>query len=37
MAHVRLVSGAGKWLDEVVGGKGMQEDREEGGQEDRKV
>ena len=37
MDHVCHVRGAGKWLDEAVGGGGMQEDSEEGGQENRKV
>ena len=37
MAPIRHVSGAGEWLDGAVGDGGIQEDRHEGGQEDRKV
>ena len=36
MAPVRHVSGAGEWLDGAVGDGGMQEDRQEDGQEDRR-
>ena len=31
MASIHHVSGAGEWLDGVVGDEGMQEDRQEGG------
>ena len=37
MVHVRHVSEVAEWLDGAVGGGGKQEDRREGGQEDRKV
>ena len=37
MAPVRHVSGAGVWLDGAVGDGGVEENRQEGGQEDMKV
>ena len=37
MASVRHVSGAGEWLDGAVGDGGIQEGKQEGGQEDSKV